>query len=74
MESMLGASKTGVDKQWEKVTFVADSGAWDHIVKEDELPEMKVEPSEMSKKGECYGRRWRADLQHRADKDSWNAK
>ena len=44
---------TGEDG-WTKVTFAADTGAFDHIMRNGELPSHPVTESEMSKKGEAY--------------------
>ena len=39
---------------WEKITFAADTDAFDHIVPEEELPGYEVRDSRMSKTGEAY--------------------
>ena len=39
---------------WTKVTFAADTGAYDHIMRKGELPKLPIRESEMSSKGESY--------------------
>ena len=36
------------------MTFAADTGAYDHIMRNGELPKLPIRESEMSSKGECY--------------------
>ena len=39
---------------WTKVTWAADTGAYDHIMSNEELPGHPISESEMSKRGEAY--------------------
>ena len=44
-----------IDQQgYRKITFAADSGAFDHVVGEEALPGYQATPSAMSAKGESY--------------------